>query len=81
MLVQRINFIVWLILIILIVLGSYMADSSTGAFATSIIIGATVIKFLLVGFNFMETRKAHVVWKGVLLLTVGVFVFTFLVVR
>jgi hypothetical protein len=35
------------------------------------------IKFILVSFNFMEMRKAHPLWRGLLIGFIGIFILVF----
>ena len=42
-------------------------------YAALLIIGIAVLKFILVAFEFMELKKAHVLWKYLLLGFLGVF--------
>jgi len=44
------------------------------------IVGLSAIKFLLVAFNFMELKKAHVFWKILLLSYLTVYVAVILIV-
>ena len=65
--------IVWAFLILLIV--SLYLFSEAG-FGTSMFLFISVIKFLLVGFFFMEVRNSHIVWKLVLILFAVIFSFS-----
>lgn len=42
-------------------------------YAALLIIGIAVLKFILVAFEFMELKKAHVLWKYLLLGFLGIF--------
>ena len=50
------------------------------AMGVILIVGLSAIKFLLVAFNFMELKKAHVFWKILLLSYLTVYVAVILIV-
>jgi ABC-type methionine transport system permease subunit len=81
MLIHREHFIIWILLVALIGLGAFVAETSQGKMASIIILCVTFMKFISVGFYFMETRKSHLFWKGMLVFTVAIFIFTYLVIR
>ena len=69
--------ITYVVLIVLILLSYFFAEQSLGWFAIAIALFA-IVKFLLVGFNFMEVKHANTTWKVVLIFfTVVYFVATF----
>jgi hypothetical protein len=47
---------------------------SVSAFIAPLIMVLATFKFLLVAFQFMELKKAHLFWKISLILTLGVIV-------
>ena len=67
--------ITYVFLILMIVLSYFFAEQSLG-WTTIAISVLAIIKFLLVGFNFMEVKHANVIWKIVLLLFSTVFFVT-----
>lgn len=70
---MNITFTTWLILVTLSVV-SYAAHASTwGRGATIAIVVIALIKCGLVGFRFMELRKAHPAWKTVFVTLIGAF--------
>lgn len=59
------NTIVWIALIILISLSYFFAEKGLEN-ATLLIASASVIKFISVGFQFMEAKKANIIWQFLL---------------
>ena len=55
-------------------------QSATLKMAALLILVLSSIKFLLVAFQFMELKKAHGLWKGLLIGYLVVFVTTVLVI-
>ena len=53
---------------------------NTMKYASFIILGLSFIKFLLVGFQFMEMKKAHVFWKVFLVSYLSIFGIALLIV-
>ena len=69
------NKITWLILISLTITGFIFSESTflkTGLAVTIIFLYA--IKFLGIGFQFMELKKAHIIWKAILISILIIFV-------
>lgn len=46
---------------------------------STIILTLSIVKFLLVAFQFMELKKAHVLWKGILITFLSLFFIIILV--
>ena len=68
----KLNTIIWIALVVLICLSTLFAENNiTNAYL--IIVALASVKFLSVAFQFVETKHAHVVWKLVSLLFVGVY--------
>jgi len=44
-----------------------------------IILTLSIVKFLLVAFQFMELKKAHVLWKSAIITFLAIFFFIILV--
>ncbi len=57
------NIITWIILMLLTLTTAIIAGMSSAAY---LILMAAAIKFMLVAFQFMELKKAHVLWKATL---------------
>ncbi|MDR2206975.1 MAG: hypothetical protein LBE36_12570 [Flavobacteriaceae bacterium] len=66
----------WILLMTSVILMSlsviYLKNTSGFVF---IILGLSAVKFLLVAFQFMEIKKAHIFWKIILMIFITV-VFT-----
>lgn len=65
----KLNTITWTALIILISLSYFFAETSFQNAALLIALGS-IVKFTAVGFQFMETKKANILWQILLLLFV-----------
>ncbi len=63
----------WLILISLTIIGFVFSESSLTGLAL-IITALYGVKFLGIGFQFMELKKAHTIWKTVLITILVIFV-------
>ncbi len=73
----RINTITWILLVLLTLFGFFMAESSGFAskmLVFGLILIATVIKFLSVGFQFLELKEAHIAWRILFVLFILLFV-------
>jgi len=72
----RINTITWIILLLLTIFGFFIAEGSS--LSKSIILGlilsATVIKFLAVGFQFIDLKEAHIAWRVLFVVFILLFV-------
>ncbi|MBL4745303.1 MAG: cytochrome C oxidase subunit IV family protein [Flavobacteriaceae bacterium] len=64
--------IIWLLLMIL-TFGTAFISGRDINYATLFIIGIAGLKFILVSFEFMELKKAHVLWKYLILGFLGGF--------
>ena len=62
----------YVILVVMIVLSYFFAEQSLGYLAYVIAILA-IVKFLLVGFQFMEVKHANTTWKVVLIFFTAVY--------
>ncbi len=65
----KLNTLVWILLVALIVLSSIFAETNFKYTYLAIVTFAT-IKFLSVCFQFVEVKKAHIVWKIVAIIFV-----------
>ncbi|HHO55353.1 MAG TPA: hypothetical protein ENK21_03120 [Trueperaceae bacterium] len=61
----RINTITWLVLVLLTLFGYFMAEGSSLAkpVVFGLVLAATAIKFLSVGFQFLDLKEAHLAWR------------------
>ena len=67
--------LVFTLLLILTISTAYIANSySVSAFIAPLIMVLAAFKFLLVAFQFMELKKAHLFWKISLTITLGLLV-------
>lgn len=66
----------FLILIVLTIITALYSQnvSSVSKISALVILGVFAIKFLLVAFQFMELKKAHVIWKLALTFLLSVIV-------
>jgi len=76
---NKTNTILWIALIVLISLSYFFSEKHIQS-AAIIIAFVSIVKFLSVGYQFMETKHAHNFWKGLLIFFslvyfIGVFVF------
>ncbi len=72
---MKANLITWLALISLTVTGYFFSDSTlSGRTLALLILLLYGIKFLSIGFQFMELKKAHPAWKTLLPVIVFVFI-------
>lgn len=65
--------ITWVILIVLTWFSYLSAQSSIGKSSIIALLILVVAKCILVGFQFMELRKAHLFWKIAFLSIFGIF--------
>lgn len=70
----NINTLVWILLVTLIIV-SYLFAENDFKHAPLLIVAFAIVKFISVSFQFVEVKKAHIVWKIVTLL----FVFSYLI--
>ena len=52
----------------------FSTQFSSLKYVSAIILILSAFKFLLVGFNFMELKKANTVWKAVVIIYLVIFV-------
>ena len=76
---NKANTILWIALVILISLSYFFSEKHIQS-AAVIIALVSIVKFLSVGYQFMETKHAHIFWNGLLVFFtlvyfIGVFVF------
>ncbi|UFH34422.1 cytochrome C oxidase subunit IV family protein [Flavobacterium acetivorans] len=63
------------VLILLTLTTAFVSNSITvSAFAVSIIMGISALKFILVAFQFMELKKANSFWRITLGLVLGLII-------
>ncbi|PCH77999.1 MAG: hypothetical protein COB98_01730 [Flavobacteriaceae bacterium] len=68
---KQIN-IIWGLLMVLTFATAFVSGSEI-SYAALLIIGIAVLKFVFVSFEFMELRKAHILWKYLVLGFLGIF--------
>lgn len=67
------------LLIALTLLTAFFSKNYEGAnYITTVILGLSIIKFLLISFQFMELKKANVFWK---ILLIGYLTIFFIIVN
>jgi len=64
--------IIWGLLMVLTFSTAFVSESDVN-YAAILIMGIAVLKFVLVSFEFMELKKAHVLWKYLVLVSLGIF--------
>lgn len=65
---RTINFKVWVVLVVFILLSVIIASVIKDVAITStLILLISFAKFIGVAFYFMELRKAHIIWKSTLI--------------
>jgi len=66
--------LLWALLMLLTITGYFSSeDLFTGQGLAVVLMALTAIKFLVVGFWYMEGRKAHPFWKWVLVFVLTAF--------
>ena len=68
----KLNLGLWITLVVLIVISSLFAENKS-AFIIPTLVTISAIKFLGVGFQFMEVKHAHIFWKILLFIFTLVF--------
>ncbi len=68
----KLNTIVWLLLVTLIILSTLFAENKVKSAYIFVVI-FTSIKFLAVAFQFVEVKKAHLLWKFLSFLFVAIY--------
>lgn len=72
-------FIIYIVLIVLTITGALLAGFSISkAIVTGITI-VSVVKFLLVGLEFMELKQAHNFWKVLFCMYAGIMATVFII--
>ena len=75
---QLINLIVWVFLVMLII-GLYLfADAG---FGSGTILLLSLVKFILVGFFYMEVRYSHTIWKLFLIFFAAFYLFVVIILN
>lgn len=69
----------WTILIILTI-ASALISKLDGAYIALIILILAALKFLGIAFQFMELKKAHTFWKGMIIGFLAVFALVILLI-
>ncbi len=69
----------WIILITLTI-ASALISKLDGAYIATIILLLAILKFLGIAFQFMELKKAHTFWKGMIIVFLVIFVSIILIV-
>lgn len=64
-----------LLTLLILILSSYFFAENNFKYASIVIAISSIAKFFAVSYQFMETKHAHFVWKGI----IGVFAFIFFV--
>ncbi|MDT8412297.1 MAG: hypothetical protein RQ875_07545 [Vicingaceae bacterium] len=75
----KINTLILTVLLALIIAIYLLAENKANS-SFSIIAALTAIKFLAVSFQFMETKKANLLWKILILVFVSAFLIGVLVI-
>lgn len=52
-------------LVALTIIGALLSRLPVNSIVLSVIVTISVTKFIVVGFEFMELKKAHAFWKGI----------------
>ncbi|KAA3612992.1 MAG: hypothetical protein D8M58_11820 [Calditrichaeota bacterium] len=69
------NKITWIVLVVLTIIGYLFSDSSfSGTGLALLILSLYGLKFLGIGFQYMELKDAHFAWKFLLPLIFLVFI-------
>lgn len=77
---KKIHIITLVVLIMLTILTALFSIKFNALKNVStIILTLSIVKFLLVAFQYMELKKAHVLWKGVLITFLAIFFMIILV--
>lgn len=72
----RINTITWLLLVLLTIAGYFVSkvfSFDTRASAVALILLATIIKFLSVGFQFLDLKEANMAWRVIFVVFILMF--------
>jgi hypothetical protein len=72
------NLVLWFLLVLLTLITYYSSENYfTGKILVAVLMGIVIIKFLGIGFQFIELKDAHPVWK--VLFTGFILLFSLLV--
>lgn len=52
-------------LVALTIIGALLSKLPVNSIVLSVIVAISVTKFIVVGFEFMELKRAHAFWKGI----------------
>ena len=58
----KLNTIIWIVLVVFICLSMLFSENGM-SYSYLLITALSIVKFLSVGFQFMEVKHAHIVWK------------------
>ena len=67
------SIITWILLLAFTLASYIFAESSIGRFSILALMGIALAKCSIVGFQFMELHKAHIVWRIAFLSVFGIF--------
>ncbi|CAM1365651.1 cytochrome C oxidase family protein [Tenacibaculum soleae] len=76
---NKISIITWISLVLLTIVSASFSNLENNLGAL-LIIGLAVFKFLVVGFQFMELKKAHTFWKVLLLCFIIIYAILVLII-
>lgn len=81
--VEQINTISWILLVLLTISGFLISEQSVaiGLVPLLLILGATSIKYLTVGFQFLDLKHAHTGWKIIFIALVTLFLLVIFFLR
>ena len=69
---NKLTIITWVSLVLLTIVSALFSNLENNLGAI-LIIGLATLKFLVVGFQFMELKKAHTFWKVLLLFFIIIY--------
>ncbi len=80
---EMLNTVSWILLVLLTLSGYLISEKSVtiGALPLLLILGATAIKYLTVGFQFLDLKHAHVGWRIIFSTLVFLFLLLIFVIR
>lgn len=67
------NIITWIFLIALSLISYFSSASDLGRASVFALMAVAILKCLLVGFQYMELRHAHLAWKLAFVSLIGLF--------
>lgn len=69
----KFNSVAWIVMVFLILLGYFVSENNS--YKTATFIGLiSIIKFLIISYQFMEVKNAHVVWKVLIVIFGLIFI-------